>query len=221
MGRFEPIEAETGGLVAGIDEAGRGALAGPVSVGCVVFGLDFFERLGDSHSKESIFISKLDDSKKLSVKARESLLSQVRQHAAFASCMMISNRTIDQIGINPSIEKAVRILIERCNRWLAASRSFSVLIDGNYRFKSLTNAQNVSQVQSIVKGDSRVASIAAASILAKVLRDWRMDRFDRLYRGYDFAKHKGYGTLRHRQKMAELGLSSLHRQSYRLKHSVE
>lgn len=221
--RFEPLEQSLGGLVAGLDEAGRGALAGPVSVGLAVFEPALFacdsgrnrEALAALHDLEH-----LDDSKKLSPRRRESLLPFVRRHALYASCVMVSARQVDELGINPAIEKAMILLVRRLFRSAARSRSehrslpLHLVLDGNYRFASLEAEPGIARCQSIVRGDSRVFSIAAASILAKVLRDARMPRYDRLFPGYGFAKHKGYGTEDHRRCMARLGLSPIHRKSY-------
>ncbi len=214
MGRFEPLELNISGPVAGLDEAGRGALAGPVSTGLVVFPRAFFVAGGDSD--EARFLAALDDSKRLSPEAREALLPQVRRFALFASCMMISARDVDRMGINQATEQAMIVLVRRARRALAgqAAEGLTLLIDGNYSFRRLPAEPGIQSVRTEIKGDSRIASIAAASILAKVYRDRRMIRFDRLFPGYGFAKHKGYGTADHRRTIAQKGLSAIHRKSF-------
>lgn len=220
MGRFEPIEAGFKGPVAGLDEAGRGALAGPVAVGLVVFPPAFFASTPDSD--EGRFLAALDDSKRLSAAERERLLPEVYRFAAFASCIMMSSKVVDRMGINPATEHAMVLLVRRAANAFGAEAGgltvgqggLTLLIDGNYRLYRLAAEPAVRAVRTEIKGDSRIASIAAASILAKVLRDRRMDRFDRLYPGYGFAMHKGYGTELHRRAMARLGLSPVHRKSY-------
>lgn len=221
--RFEPLEQSLGGLVAGLDEAGRGALAGPVSVGLAVFEPALFAS-ASGRNREALAalddLRALDDSKKLTPRRRESLLPLVRRHALYASCVMVSARQIDEVGINPAIEKAMILLVRRLLRSPACSRiehrslPVNLALDGNYRFASLAAEPGIARCESIVRGDSRVFSIAAASILAKVLRDARMPRYDRLFPGYGFAGHKGYGTEDHRRRMARQGLSAIHRKSY-------
>lgn len=219
--RFEPVEQSLGGLVAGLDEAGRGALAGPVSVGLAVFEPALFAPEPGAPGRAVLEdLALLDDSKKLSPRRREALLPLVKRHAHFASCAMVSARQIDEMGINPAIEKAMILLVRRFHRALDRSGGalrplpISLLLDGNYRFPALAAEPGVKRCESIVRGDSRVFSIAAASILAKVLRDARMSRYDRLFPGYGLASHKGYGTEAHRRSMARLGLSPIHRKSY-------
>lgn len=220
MGRFEPIEAGLESPVGGLDEAGRGALAGPVSVGLVVFPPAFFASAPDSD--EARFLAALDDSKKLSQAARERLLPEVYRFATFASCVMMSSKAVDRMGINPATEQAMIVLVRRAAKalgtgraeWSADQGGLTLLVDGNYRFHRLPAEPAVRAVRTEIKGDSRIASIAAASILAKVLRDRRMDRFDRIFPGYGFAVHKGYGTELHRRSMARLGLTPAHRKSY-------
>lgn len=223
MGQFEPLEysnelyrGQT--LVGGVDEAGRGALAGPLSVAMVVFSPEFFKRAGQE-GVEKDFLLALDDSKKLSPKLRQILLPRVQQLSLFAKCVMISAKTIDQIGINPATELAIIRLVNRFEQWLkmvykGKNTQLSLLVDGTYPLKQVRKDPRLVSVKTEVKGDSRIATIAAASILAKVFRDKRMVRFDTIVSGYNFASHKGYGTVNHRRSIYSLGQSKLHRKSY-------
>lgn len=194
-------------LIAGVDEAGRGPLAGPVSVGIAVFAPEFF----DAPVPEDL--AALDDSKNLKPAVREELYDAVRRHALFAAVVHVSSRMIDRVRINPAIEFAIRrALVRACCAGVGPN---VVLVDGNYKLATVRSAFPGMHFESVVKGDSRVFSIAAASILAKVTRDRRMIQYDRLFPGYGLADHKGYGTKRHRERIAGAGPSPIHRRSYR------
>lgn len=186
----EAAAAEGFACVCGIDEAGRGPLAGPVFAACAVL------RPGEE-------IAGLNDSKKLSEKKRELLFDEITARAADYSVAMASEREIDELNILQAT-------------FLAMRRAFSglhtkpdlALIDGN-RAPGLTAAE-----RTIVKGDAKSASIAAASILAKVSRDRYLYELDRQYPQYQFAKHKGYGTKLHYEMLAQYGVSPVHRKSF-------
>lgn len=233
MGRFEPLEYSNefyrgssfnNLYVGGVDEAGRGALAGPVAVSMVIFSPDFFKR-ANQDSIEKQFLIQLDDSKKLSPSLREKLLPIVNQLSVFAKCVMVSSKTIDEIGINVATELAILRLISRFESWSKITQAgrkteLVLLVDGNYQLNQVRKDSRLAELRTEIKGDSRIASIAAASILAKVLRDRRMKRFDRYIQGYDFSSHKGYGTVKHRQAIHKLGQSQLHRKSYQTQLSI-
>ncbi|MBW7858363.1 MAG: ribonuclease HII [Leptonema sp. (in: Bacteria)] len=239
MGQFEPLEyskefsrvftrvfnrGQTDTLIGGIDEAGRGALAGPLSVAMVVFSPEFFKR-ATQDGAEKDFLLTLDDSKKLSTKIRQNLLPLVKQLSLFAKCVMVPAKTIDKIGINPATEFAILRLVNRFEQWSknrynGKTIALSLLVDGNYKLNQVRSDPRLATVRTEVKGDSRIASIAAASILAKVLRDNRMTKFDRFISGYDFSSHKGYGTVSHRRAIVDLGQSRLHRKSYQTQLSL-
>lgn len=208
-GVFEPFEVaaleEGKSFIAGIDEAGRGCFAGPLAVSMVVFPDQFF-RHGIPESLET-----LNDSKKLSPSKREKLLPAIKREACFAETVYLSNRIIDSIGVNPSTEKAIQHLLQRMYRQHCLIPG-QIFLDGNYHFSSLSKYN----IDSVIGGDSRIFTVSAASILAKVGRDQRMLRYDRYIAGYDFGKHKGYGTALHRKNIKNLGLSTLHRKSYRI-----
>lgn len=179
-------------VIAGIDEAGRGPLAGPVVAGCCI--LD-----------PNVKILGLDDSKKLSEKKREELFVQIKEKALAWTVCEISAEVIDEINILEATKKAMRTCVEDISKKL---RPDLLLID----------AVNLSgtgvDVVPIIKGDANSDSIAAASILAKVTRDHIMMEYDKVYPGYGFAKHKGYGTKDHYSAIRELGMTPIHRRSF-------
>lgn len=181
----------SGRIVAGVDEAGRGCLAGPVVAGAVI--LD-----------ESRPIHGLRDSKTLSEKRRNELFEQIREKALAYSVGMTSAEEIDRINILQAallaMEKAVLALQKKPD---------CILIDGNSK-TSLSIEQ-----KAIVKGDSKCASIAAASIVAKVTRDRIMTEIEMEYPGYGFSRHKGYPTKEHLGALRNLGPCPIHRKSFK------
>lgn len=186
-------EAESQGfkIVCGIDEAGRGPLAGPVCAACVVL-------------KEGDMIEGLNDSKKLSEKKREMLYDEIIKRAADYSIATASAQEIDDINILNATFLAMRRAFEGLTR----TRPDIALIDGNK-----TPGLDIQQ-RAVIKGDAKSASIAAASILAKVTRDRYMLEMDKLYPQFGFAKHKGYGTAAHYAAIDENGISPIHRMSF-------
>ncbi len=185
------VRAEGFATICGVDEAGRGPLAGPVTAAAVILppGVD---------------IEGLNDSKKLSEAKREKLYDVIRQTAVSCCVASASVEEIEQYNILQATFLAMRRAVEglSCVPDLA-------LIDGNRLPVGLTVP-----ARTIVKGDGRSASIAAASILAKVTRDRYMKQQDALYPGYGFAVHKGYGTKAHYAALAEQGPSPIHRMSF-------
>ncbi|WP_444889742.1 ribonuclease HII [Microbulbifer sp. DLAB2-AA] len=179
-----------GDLLAGVDEVGRGPLAGDVVAAAVI--LDPAEP-----------ILGLADSKKLSEKKRESLFEEICERALSFSIARATVEEIDQINILQASLLAMRRAVEQ----LPLQPEF-VLVDGNKR-PDWSYA-----CDTVIKGDSRVAAIAAASILAKVTRDREMVELDARYPGYGLAGHKGYPTKAHMQALEELGPSALHRVSF-------
>lgn len=180
------------GPVAGVDEAGRGCCAGPLVVAACVLGERLHPDLAD-----------LDDSKKLTVATRERLYDAVLRRAVATSVVVIDADRIDERGIH------------RCN--LEGMRRAVACLDPTPGFV-LTDGFAVDglgcQSTSVIGGDAVAASIAAASVLAKVTRDRIMVDLDARYPGYGFAAHKGYGTARHARAIEELGPSDIHRMSY-------
>ena len=182
-------------VIAGIDEAGRGALAGPVVAGAVVLPADM--------SQEHIDL--IDDSKKLSTGQRERAFDVIRTYASAYGVGVVPNNRIDELGIVPSTKLAMRDAI-RAIRW----RIDFLLID------AVTNIGIATPSKSIIRGDSKSLSIAAASIVAKVTRDRIMtDDLESQYSGYGFAQHKGYGTAAHMEALQKFGPCPIHRRTFK------
>ena len=176
--------------LAGIDEAGRGPLAGPVvAAACIL--------------DENSMILGLDDSKKLSEKKREKLYDEIVMHAVAYSVIRIEPDVIDQINILEATKRAMRL----CVSGLRVSPDM-LLID------AINLTGTGIPVTPIIKGDAKSNSIAAASILAKVTRDRIMEEYDVVYPGYGFAKHKGYGTKAHYEAIERLSICPIHRKTF-------
>ncbi len=178
------------GVVCGIDEAGRGPLAGDVFAAAVIFD-------------EGVYIEGLNDSKKLTEKKREALFDEIISKAR-AYC--VASASVEEIE-RLNILQADFLAMERAYRGLASNAGI-VLVDGN-QLPALDT-----QMRYVVKGDAKSASIAAASILAKVSRDRYMKRMAEKYPQYCFEKHKGYGTKAHYAAVDEFGLCEIHRKSF-------
>lgn len=176
-------------VIVGVDEAGVGALAGPVVASAVVLPLD--SRIGD-----------INDSKKLSALRRERLFALITARATIWAIGLATNEEIDRIGIRPANYLAMRRAIDKI-----PNVDF-VLVDA-WTLPSLAIAQ-----KGIIRGDQKVKSIAAASIIAKVSRDRMMLEYHQQFPEYDFAKHKGYGTEFHRKRIVEMGRCPIHRRSF-------
>lgn len=177
--------------IAGVDEAGRGCLAGPVVAGAVILPLDFD-------------LPGLDDSKKLTAKKRSCLESGIKEQALVWSLGLSWPREIEDINIL----RASLIAMRRAVLSLRTLPAF-VLVDGNQKIPfSLPQ-------QFVIGGDAKVSCIAAASILAKTFRDRLMTHLDRRYPGYGLARHKGYGTKEHREALQALGPCIQHRMTFR------
>lgn len=178
--------------VAGVDEVGRGPLAGPVVCAAVIMPLD-----------EEQLVVGVDDSKKLSVKTRERLAEEIKARALCYSIVEIDEKTIDEINIL----QATRLGMKRAIESLEIPPEV-VLTDGN-----MTIDTHFPQ-QSVIGGDALSYSIGAASIIAKVYRDALMDDFAKKYPQYGFDKNKGYGTAAHIQGIKEYGLCPIHRRTF-------
>jgi ribonuclease HII len=176
--------------ICGIDEAGRGPLAGPVFAAAVIL-------------PENIIIEGLNDSKKLSEKKREKLFDIIKEQAVSYSIGFATEEEIDDINIL----QATFLAMKRAFDGLEVKPDFA-LVDGNR--KPTLDAETM----TVVKGDANSASIAAASILAKVSRDRLMYKIDKIYPVYQFAKHKGYGTKLHRELLNEYGPCPVHRKMF-------
>lgn len=184
--------------IAGVDEVGRGPLAGPVVAACVVLPEDF-DVLG------------VDDSKKLSEKKREQLYDAILSEALAYGIGMQDNASIDEINILEATKEAMRCAIIEAEQRLREKTGCGIdhiLID------ALTLREVAIPQTGIIKGDSASLSIAAASILAKVTRDRMMVEYDSIYPGYAFAKNKGYGTKAHYEGLQAQGMTPIHRRSF-------
>ena len=184
------LEAKVDTITAGVDEAGRGPLAGPVVAAAVVLN-------------ELYPIDGLADSKILSAPRREALAVQIRAHAAAWALGMASVEEIDRLNIL----QATLLAMQRAVQGLGITPEL-VLVDGN-------RAPRLScPVRTVVRGDALIKSISAASILAKVARDAILQSLDGEYPGYGFAVHKGYPTAAHQRALETLGPSPVHRRSF-------
>lgn len=189
-------------FILGVDEAGRGPLAGPVVASAVCLN-------------NAVLNSRIDDSKKLSANAREKAFHEIMEKT-FVGIGIISEQGIDHINIlNASflaMELAINRLIDTIERELKAPVSNNdvlILVDGN-AFKSTLPYR----YKTIISGDGASLSIASASIIAKTYRDRIMDNYDRLFPYYGFKKHKGYPTAFHRKAILQHGLSVIHRRTF-------
>lgn len=178
-------------IIAGVDEAGRGPLAGPVVAAAVI--------LSDNHEIEG-----LRDSKKLSAKKRETLFQEINDKAISVGIGIVSEKEIDQTNILAATHKAMQMALGRLNR-----KPTLALIDG-YKLPN-----QVIPNKGIIKGDTKVASIMAGSIIAKVTRDAIMLEYDKIFPEYGFAKHKGYGTKQHIEALNEYKATPIHRKSFK------
>ncbi len=178
--------------IAGIDEAGRGPLAGPVVAACCIL----------DPAKP---VYGLDDSKKLSEKKREALFPVIKENALAYAVVAVDAGTIDEINILEATKQAMR----ECVRQISDSIVPDLLLIDAVKLEGVDQ-----EVVPIIKGDAKSNSIAAASILAKVTRDHIMEEYDEKYPGYGFAKHKGYGTKDHYAAIREHGMSPIHRRSF-------
>jgi len=191
MLEFENSVYETGkNLIAGIDEAGRGPLAGPVCAAAVIF-------------PKGLVIEEINDSKKLTEKKREKLFDVIIEKAVAYSIEFCYPDEIDEINIRQATHKAMEKAVNGLK-----IKPEHILIDGN------DNIPFDFPYTYIVKGDAKSQSIAAASILAKVSRDRLMVELDEKYPQYGFAKHKGYGTKAHMEAIQQYGVSEVHRKSF-------
>lgn len=197
-------DSAPGGLIIGIDEVGRGPLAGNVVAACVVLDLD------DTGALEG-----LNDSKKLPPAKRELLAPRIRGTARAWAIGEATPQEIDAINILQATFLAMRRALEGLQGFLAAHPHPPILlVDGNHKIPGMPTTSPAFVQHAIVKGDGLSASIAAASVLAKVHRDAQLAAAESLYPGYGFAGHKGYATPEHRTAIARGGLTDIHRKSF-------
>lgn len=183
-------------LIAGVDEAGRGPLAGPVVAAAVIFPVGF--------AIDSRELEKIKDSKKLSSRQREKLFTLIKEKAVTVSIATIGHARIDQINILQASLLAMRQAVNTLN-----VQPDYVMVDGKFKIPELDIPQ-----EAIIDGDAQVFAIAAASIIAKVSRDYLMNLLDEKYPDYKFRQHKGYGTKQHLEILKKFGPSPIHRRSF-------
>lgn len=178
------------GLIAGIDEVGRGPLAGPVVACAVILPAD----------RQILY---LNDSKKLTAKKREELFDVIMREAVAVGIGMESHEVIDSINILQATYSAMRKAIE------------AMAVRPDFLLNDAVTIPGVAIPQCpIIHGDAKSVSIAAASIVAKVTRDRMMEEYDRIYPGYGFAANKGYGTAEHMNAIRQMGMCAIHRRSF-------
>ena len=189
ISRYEK-EYDGYGYVCGIDEVGRGPLAGPVVAGAVILPKD-------------CRILYINDSKKLSSKKREELFDEIQKQAVAIGIGLVPHDRIDEINILQATYEAMRMAIANLKVKPGVLLNDAVTIPG----------VDIPQVP-IIKGDAKSISIGAASIMAKVYRDRMMIEYDKMYPGYGFASNKGYGSKEHMEALQKIGPSPIHRQSF-------
>lgn len=193
-------EEDSREFVVGVDEAGRGPLAGPVTAACVTFPTGY----ENTHIR---------DSKKLSSAKREKLYNDIVNDCTGYSVVSVGQRRIEYLNIRSASLLAMSLAVNRLFDKLAPlyehKLRLRLLIDGNAPIESRFPQK------TIIGGDAKILSISAASILAKVTRDRLMNSLQKYYPGYEFSLHKGYPTSLHKQKIAELGPSPVHRRTFK------
>jgi ribonuclease HII len=187
------LRQKRGGLLCGIDEAGRGPLAGPVVAAAVIFSDD-------------VIIEGVFDSKMLTHQKREELYEEITGSAFSYGIGIIDNNIIDGINILEATKTAMTNAVARLKQ-----EPNLIIVDGNFYSHPLHTVEN------LIGGDALSFSIAAASIIAKVTRDRMMVEYERMYPHYSFSHHKGYATKKHIEEISEHGLSEIHRRSFKIR----
>ena len=198
MHEYENAHADIA-YIAGIDEAGRGPLAGPVVAACCIL------------PKDAVLLH-LNDSKKVTALRREALFPEIKEKALAFGIGIGEEKRIDEINILQADYEAMRIALEKASAMLkekGLAEAPGLLLNDAVTIPGVTLPQ-----LSIIKGDAKSVSIAAASILAKVTRDHLMEQYDALYPAYGFARNKGYGTKEHIDALKRLGPCPIHRHSF-------
>ena len=198
MHEYENAHADVR-FIAGIDEAGRGPLAGPVVAACCIL------------PKDAVILY-LNDSKKVTALRREAMLPEIKEKAIAYGIGIVEEKSIDEINILQADYEAMRIALQQTSAMLRAkglADAPGLLLNDAVTIPGV----NIPQ-EPIIKGDAKSVSIAAASILAKVTRDHLMEEYDALYPEYGFARNKGYGTKEHIEALKRLGPCPIHRRSF-------
>ncbi|MEK7634624.1 MAG: ribonuclease HII [Patescibacteria group bacterium] len=202
--------------VIGIDEVGRGALAGPVVVAALALPKKFNLPIG----RINFQLSKLKDSKKLSPRQREVWFQYIKELSLSYGIAAVSPKIIDKINIsqaaNLAATKALKKLLTD-NKQLTTN-NYKVFLDGGLYIKSKIKNQNFinSNFKTVIKGDEKIPAISLASIVAKVYRDKLMKKLHKKYPRYDFINNVGYGTKKHIKAIKKFGHSSIHRKSFKI-----
>jgi ribonuclease HII len=193
IGHLEAMLADQGyGAICGVDEAGRGPLAGPVVAAAVIL-------------PPEINIIGCTDSKKLTPEAREKVFDEIVHLGLVCAVGVVDSQSIDQMNILRASLMAMRKAVMELSHTPDV-----ILVDGNYPIPRIPQPQ-----YAIISGDSRCQSIAAASVVAKVTRDRIMDKYDQLYPNFSFGKHKGYPTADHLEELKKHGPCDIHRKSFK------
>ncbi len=187
------IRLEVKGLLCGVDEAGRGPIAGPVVAAAVIFGDD-------------VYIEGVFDSKQVSKKRRAELYDEITSQALSWGVGIIDNRQIDELNILNATKEAMHIAISRLRETPGV-----IVVDGNFY------SNPIAKVRNVIKADEKSFTVAAASIVAKVTRDRIMCEHENTYPNFAFSAHKGYGTAGHIEEILEFGYTDIHRKSFKLK----
>lgn len=198
MHEYENAHADVR-FIAGIDEAGRGPLAGPVVAACCIL------------PKDAVILY-LNDSKKVTALRREALLPEIKEKAIAYGIGIVDEKRIDEINILQADYEAMRIAVQKTSAMLqekGLADAPGLLLNDAVTIPGVDIPQ-----ESIIKGDAKSVSIAAASILAKVTRDLLMEAYDAQYPEYGFARNKGYGTKEHIEALKRLGPCPIHRHSF-------
>jgi ribonuclease HII len=174
-------------FLCGVDEVGRGCIAGPIVSAAVIFS-------------DKVHIPKLKESKSVSPKKRQKLFIEILSCAEKVSYSIVSAKIINRFGLNYANLLSMKTAVEKIDF------GFDIVVVDGYKIPDLTKEQ-----VAIIGGDKKSAVVAAASIVAKVLRDKIMEFYDKIFDGYYFYKHKGYATEVHRKIVSKIGLSELHR----------
>lgn len=191
--------------VVGLDEVGRGAFAGPIVAGAVVFPKNII--------KNKNLLSEINDSKLLTPLKRERLSKEIKKSAFIYAIAKINVQTINKLGIGKANQMAFRKVLKNMQKKIKNEKPF-VLVDGfHIRYLKGVGLRNQ---KAIIKGDRKCVSIAAASIIAKVYRDRLMRKLHKTYPNYFFVRNKGYGTKEHQEALKKYGFCVFHRRSFHL-----
>ena len=184
-------------IIAGVDEAGRGALAGPLSLGMTIYHSSIYAE------PPELILNSISDSKKLSPKKREEAFLIIKDFSLTYTSVFVPHGIIDKTDINIATKIGIERLIAK-----SEIKPDIIIMDGNFKFDFDI------KFMSVIKGDNKSISIASASIIAKVLRDRLMDKADLKYPDYGFGINKGYGTKKHIESIYSNGFSNIHRKSF-------